>query len=44
MRYLKMIKKFAVIAATLFFGGMCAGFFLYEYVAENVQAQIEESK
>lgn len=39
-----MLKKIAVIAATLFFGSICAGYLAYDYVAENVTAQIEENQ
>ena len=37
-----MLKKIAIIAATLFFGSICAGYLLYDYVGANVTAQIEE--
>lgn len=37
-----MIKKIALIAATLFFGSICAGYVAYGVVDENVTAQIEE--
>ena len=39
-----MIKKLAVIAATLFLGSICAGYLAYDIIAENVTAQIEENK
>ena len=39
-----MLKKLAVIAATLFIGSICAGYLAYDIIAENVQAQIEENQ
>jgi len=39
-----MIRKIAVIAATLFFGSICAGYLAYDIIAENVTAQIEENQ
>ena len=39
-----MLKKLAIVAATLFVGGICAGFFLYDYVAGMTVAQIEEAQ
>lgn len=41
---MKKYKKAAIIMATLFFGSICAGFFLYEYVAETTLTQIEENQ
>ena len=38
-----MVKKLAVIVATIFFGSICAGYVAYEVIAENVTAQIEEN-
>ena len=38
-----MKKKIAVIAATIFFGSICAGYVAYEVIAEQVTAQIEEN-
>lgn len=39
-----MVKKLAVIVATLFLGSICAGYLAYDIIAENVIAQIEENK
>ena len=39
-----MIKKLTLIAATLLFGSICAGYLAYDVIAENVQAQIEENQ
>ena len=39
-----MVKKLAVIVATIFFGSICAGYVIYNVVGEQVTAQIEETK
>ena len=39
-----MFKKLAVIAATIFFSSICAGYVAYEVIAENVTAQIGSGK
>ena len=39
-----MLKKLAVIVATIFISSMCAGYVVYEVIGEQVTAQIEAEK